>query len=71
MQKQGLKNLYIFVVMPESCSVAKWDDSLVITSGSLDLVSFENMNGKIVGVYLFSSSMFAPESKISIVYFLG
>ena len=44
---------------------------MVIPSGSLAVVLFYNMPGDIIDVASFSGWIFAPESAISSVYFLG
>ena len=43
----------------------------MLPCGILVVVLFDTMNGYIVGVDSFDRCMFAPESAISSVYFLG
>ena len=56
--------------MPGRGSVATYDDSIVLPSDSLFVISFENMTWDIVGVGCFDKYMFAPESAIASVYLL-
>ena len=48
-----------------------WDDSIVLTSGSIYVVLFEIMNEAIVLVACLSRYIFAPEYDISSVFLLG
>ena len=52
-------------------SVAMCDDSIVLPSGSLDVMSFEIMTGPIVVVACFARCIFSPESAIASVFLLG
>ena len=47
--------------MPSICSVATWDDYIVLPYGSLTVMSFDIMTESIVYVDCFSICMFAPE----------
>ena len=56
---------------PGSRSVNICDDSIVLPSGSLTVISFEIMTGAIVVVACFSRCIFAPESASANVFLLG
>ena len=47
------------------------DDSIVISSVSLAVMSFEIITGSIVEVAYFARCIFAPESAIAKVFLLG
>ena len=47
------------------------DESIVLPSGSLDVMSFEIMTGPIVVVACFARCIFSPESAIASVFLLG
>ena len=53
------------IFSPGIWSVATCDDSIVLLSGSLEVILFEIMTGAIVGVDSFSRLIFAPESAIT------
>ena len=61
----------VFLVRPGSWSFSTCDESIVLPSGSLSVISFDIITGGIVCVVLFSRWIFAPESMIVGVYFLG
>ena len=46
-----------------------WDDSIVLTHVSLDVMSFEITNGAIFVVACFSRCIFKPESAITGVFY--
>ena len=59
------------MVSPDSWSVITCDESIVLPSGSLQVMFFDIITGDIVCVASFAICMFAPESVIVGVYFLG
>ena len=59
------------LIRPDIWSVAICDDSIVIPSGSLAVMSFEIMTRKIVVVACFARCIFIPESEIASVFLLG
>ena len=61
----------VFLVRPGSWSVSTCDESIVLPSGSLSVMFFEIITGDIVCVASFSRLMFARESMVVGVYFLG
>ena len=57
--------------MPSRCSVALCDDSSVLPSSSLDVMSFEIMTRTIVVAACFSRCIFVPEYVIASVFLPG
>ena len=55
---------------PGIWSVYKCDNSIVIPSGRIDVMSFNIITGDIFGMACFSGCIFAPESAIASVYLL-
>ena len=58
------------MLRPGSWSVAICDDSVVISSGSLDVMSFDIMTGDIFGLACLVRCMSAPDSAFTSVYLL-
>ena len=56
---------------PGIWSVAICNDSIVLTYGSLAVMSFEIITGAIFVVAFFARFIFAPKSGISSVFLLG
>ena len=66
--------MWIFLaclIGPDSWSVAMYNDSIVLLSGSLAVMVFEIMTGSIVLVAFLVRCIFAPESLIGSVFLLG
>ena len=61
----------VYLLGPGSWSVAICDNSIVLTSGSLDIISYDIISGAISGVACLDRFMFEPESAIACVYLLG
>ena len=59
------------MIMPDSWTVYICDDSVVIPSGSLAVMSFEIMFRAIVLVACFPICILAPDSTIASVFLLG
>ena len=59
------------LLIPGSWSVPMGEDSMVIPSGSLDIISFEIITGAIVVVAFISRFIFTPESVIANILLLG
>ena len=59
------------MLRPGIWSVAICDDSIVIPSGILAVMSFEMMTGDIVVVDCFARCIFAPEYTIASLFLLG
>ena len=60
-----------FLLIPGSWSVAIFDDSIVLTHGSISVMSFEIIIGAIVVVDCFDRCIFAPDSAIYSTILLG
>ena len=58
------------LLKPGSWNIAMCDDSIVLPSGSMDVMSFEIITGAFVLVAGFSRCIFSPKSAISSVFLL-
>ena len=64
--------IYLYCLLrPSSWSVVVCEDSIVLPYGSLSVISFDIITGAIVVVACFGRCIFAPESVIAVVLFLG
>ena len=63
-------NLYRFLHSPGSWSVPICHDSAVLLFGSIDVISFDIMNGAIVVVAYLDRCIFVPDSVIDSMFVL-
>ena len=59
------------LLIPDIWSVLMCEDSIVIPSGSLAVLSFDIITGGTVVVACFSRCIFAPESVVASIFLLG